>query len=88
MTPIVVVFTIYKKCIGSKLFVLFDLILYVSSTLFQLNRNGSSRVEMCLAQGPQRSDAGEARTHDLSVVLDLNMQNIGYTALLKHLRSV
>ena len=36
---------------------LFDLILYFPSTIFQ----------MCLAQGPQRSDAGEARTRCLSV---------------------
>ena len=43
---------------------LFDLILNVPSTIFQLYRDGSSWVEpvMCLAQGPQRSDAGEART--------------------------
>ena len=46
---------------------LFDLILYVPSTIFQLNRDGSSWVEPVLskdkcglAQGPQRSDAGEA----------------------------
>ena len=42
---------------------LFDLILYVPSTIFQLNRDGSSWVEpvlariMYLAQGPQSSDA-------------------------------
>ena len=53
---------------------LFDLILYVPSTIFQLNRDGSSWVEpvlsldkMCLAQGPQSSDAGEARTCGPSV---------------------
>ena len=46
----------------------FDLILYAPSTIFQLNRDGSSWVEpvlskdKCLAQGPQRSDAGETRT--------------------------
>ena len=44
---------------------LFDLILYVPSTIFQLNRDGSSWVKtstklglMCHAQGPQRSEAG------------------------------
>ena len=40
--------------------VLFDLILYVPSTIFQWNRDGPS-------WGPQRSDAGEARTRGLSV---------------------
>ena len=46
-------------------FCLIDLILFVPSTIFQLNRDGSSWAEpvlskdkMCLAQGPQRSDAG------------------------------
>ena len=59
--------------IESKLFetlmVLFDLILYIPSATFQLNRDGSSWVEpeMCLAQGPQPSDASEARTCGLSV---------------------
>ena len=49
---------------------LIDLILYAPSTVSQLYRDGSSWVEpvlssdkfMCLAQGPQRSDACEART--------------------------
>ena len=36
---------------------MFGLILYVPSTIFQLNRDGSSWVE-----GPQRSDAYEARS--------------------------
>ena len=53
------------------MFCLFDLILYVPSTIFQLNRDGSSWVEPVLscdkcvllkAQGPQRTDAGEAQT--------------------------
>ena len=50
------------------------MILYVPSTIFQLYRDGSSWVEpvlslglMCLAQGPQRSDAGEALTRGPSV---------------------
>ena len=51
---------------------LFVLILYVPSSIFKLNRDGSSWTstklgEMCLAQGPQRSDAREARTRDPSV---------------------
>ena len=53
---------------------LFDLIHYIQSTNFQLCRDGSSWVEpvlklglMCLAQGPQRSEAGEARTRGPSV---------------------
>ena len=52
---------------------LFDLILYIPSTIFQLNRDGSSWVEpelswdKCLTQGPQRSDADEAWTHGPSV---------------------
>ena len=47
-------------------FVWFD---YVPSTIFQLYRDGSSwfEPEMCLAQGPQRSDAGDARTRGPSV---------------------
>ena len=57
--------------------VLFDLILYFPSTIFQLNRDVSSWVEpvlstkleyMCLAQRPQRSDASEVRTRGLSVL--------------------
>ena len=55
-------------------FVLFDLIFYVPSTIFQLNRDGSSLVEpvlsqdkCVLSQGQQRSDAGEARTRGPSV---------------------
>ena len=45
---------------------LFDLILYVPSTILQLCRDGSSRVKpvLSLAKGPQRSDAGEARNRD------------------------
>ena len=42
------------------------LILYVPSTIFQgrifLGWTSTKLVKMCLAQGPQRSDAGEART--------------------------
>ena len=51
------------------IYCLFDLILYVPSTIFQLYRDGSSTKlgYMCLAQGPQRSDAGEARTRGPSV---------------------
>ena len=33
----------------SKIFVLFDLILYIPSTIFQLNRDGSSWVEPVLS---------------------------------------
>ena len=36
-------------CSGSMLFVLFDLILYVPSAIFQLNRDGSSWVEPVLS---------------------------------------
>ena len=52
---------------------LFDLILYIPSTIIQLHRDGSSWVEpvlnwdKCVAQGQQRSDAGEARTRGPSV---------------------
>ena len=53
---------------------LFDLILYVPSTIFQLKRDGSSwdepvlSLDKCdLLEGPQRSDASEARTRSLSV---------------------
>ena len=43
---------------------LFDLILYVPSTIFQLYRDESFWVEPVLSydKGPQRSDAGEVRT--------------------------
>ena len=56
---------LYSIFVLSSLFCLFDLILYVPSTIFQVNRDGFSWVEpvlglMCLAQGPQRCDAGEA----------------------------
>ena len=34
---------------GSHLFILFDLILYIPSTIFQLNRDGSSWVEPVLS---------------------------------------
>ena len=51
------------------MFCLFDLILYVPSTIYQLNRDGSSYVEpvlnldkCALLKDPKRSDAGEART--------------------------
>ena len=37
------------KLITGTLFVLFNLILYVSSTIFQLNRDGSSWVEPVLS---------------------------------------
>ena len=47
---------------------MFDLILYVTSTVFQLNRDrvflGWTSTElglMCFAQGPKRNDAGGAR---------------------------
>ena len=55
---------------------LFDLILYVPSTIFRFIRDESSWLEqvqctklglMCLAQGPQRSDTSEAWTHGPSV---------------------
>ena len=52
---------------------LFDLILYVHSTIFQLCRRvflgwtSTKLGYMCLAQVPQCSDAGEARTHGPSV---------------------
>ena len=31
---------------------------------------------MCLAQGPQRSDAGEARTRNPSVLIDLGLHQL------------
>ena len=52
---------------------LYDLILYVPSTIFQLYRDGSSWVEpvlsldLCSCSRTQRSDAGEARTRGPSV---------------------
>ena len=48
---------------------LYDLILCVPSTIFQLNRDGSPLVEpvLCFAQEPQRRDAVEARTCGPSV---------------------
>ena len=52
-----------KAAPHERLFVMFGLILCAPSTIFQLNRDGSSWVEpvlMRLAQGPQRSDACEA----------------------------
>ena len=44
---------LWWKMALTKIICLFDLILYVPSTIFQLNRNGSSWVKpvMCLAQG-------------------------------------
>ena len=57
-----------------KMFVcLFDLILYVPSTIFQLNRGGFSWLEpvlsydKCVLLKDHNSDAGEARTRCLSV---------------------
>ena len=44
------VFNDFKSyCVGSFLFVLFDLILYIPSTIFQLNRDGSTWVEPVLS---------------------------------------
>ena len=40
--------SMYAEDIISRHFVLFDLILYVPSTIFQLNRDGSSWVEPVL----------------------------------------
>ena len=37
------------QLIHALLFFLFDLILYVPSTIFQLNRDGSSRIEPVLS---------------------------------------
>ena len=42
-------FVVQLKSMESVLFVLFDLILYVSSTIFQLNRDGPSWVEPVLS---------------------------------------
>ena len=42
-------FVVQLKSMESVLFVLFDLILYVPSTIFQLNRDGPSRVEPVLS---------------------------------------
>ena len=39
----------YEGSAGIDLFVLFDLILYVQSTIFQLNRDGSSWIEPVLS---------------------------------------
>ena len=65
----------YLNCPCEMLFVsLFDLILYVPSTIFQLCRTGlpgwNQCVQLgsiCLAQGPQRSEANEARIRSPSV---------------------
>ena len=53
---------------------LFDLILYVPLTIFQLYRDGSSWLELVLSpykcvllKVPQRSDDGEAQTRGPSV---------------------
>ena len=57
-----------RGCYSCHCFCFVDLILYVPSTIFHLNRDGSSWVEPVLtAQGPQCSDAGEARTRGPSV---------------------
>ena len=59
-------YDIYMMC--NLLFVcLFDLILYVPSTIFQLYRDGSFWVDSVLAQGPQHSDASEVQTRGPSV---------------------
>ena len=42
-------FVVQLKSMESVLFVLFDLILYVPSTIFQLNRDGSFLVEPVLS---------------------------------------
>ena len=42
-------FVVQLKSMESVLFVLFDLILYVPSTIFQLNRDGSFCVEPVLS---------------------------------------
>ena len=42
-------FVVQLKSMESVLFVLFDLILYVPSTIFQLNRDGPSWVEPVLS---------------------------------------
>ena len=59
-----------KKCV---IFCFVCLILYVPSTIFQLNSDGSSwvgevqaRINVS-AQGPQSSDASDARTRGASV---------------------
>ena len=46
---------------------LFDLILYIPSTIFQLYRDGSSWVELVLSSRTQHIDAREARTLSPSV---------------------
>ena len=57
----------------SDFLLLFDLILYAPSTIFQLNRDRSSWVEQVLSwinvsySRTQHSDAGEARTRTPSV---------------------
>ena len=62
-----------SKGTGVCFFCLFDLILYAPSTIFQLDRDGSSWVEpvlssiKCLAQGPQGSDSGGTQTCGPSV---------------------
>ena len=54
----------FTQSFSKRFICLFDLILYVPSTIFQLNRDWSSWVKQvlswdkCLAQGLQRSDAG------------------------------
>ena len=50
-------------CLSFRHFVLFDLILYVPSTIFQLCRDGSAWVEARInvsCSRKQHSDAGEA----------------------------
>ena len=56
------------------MFILFDLILYIPSTIFQLYRDGSSWVEPVISKDKcvllkdhNESDAGEARTRGPSV---------------------
>ena len=46
---LLVIFTCFLISIRVKRLDLFDLILYVPSTIFQLNRDGSSRVEPVLS---------------------------------------